>query len=72
MLVLGRFGRVQLCAILWTVACQVPLSMGLSRQEYWSCHVLLQGIFPTPGAIPHLLYWQAGSLPLVPPGQLSA
>ena len=22
--------------ILWTVACQVPLSMGFSRQEYWS------------------------------------
>ena len=20
----------------WTVACQVPLSMGFSRQEYWS------------------------------------
>ena len=23
-------------AIPWTVACQAPLSMGLSRQEYWS------------------------------------
>ena len=23
-------------AILWTVACQAPLSMGFSRQEYWS------------------------------------
>ena len=22
--------------ILWTVACQAPLSMGLFRQEYWS------------------------------------
>ena len=22
--------------ILWTVACQAPLSMGFSRQEYWS------------------------------------
>ena len=21
--------------ILWTVACQAPLSMGLSREEYW-------------------------------------
>ena len=28
--------RVQLFAILWTVARQVPLSMGFSRQEYWS------------------------------------
>ena len=25
-----------LTATLWTVACQVPLSMGFSRQEYWS------------------------------------
>ena len=22
--------------ILWTVACQAPLSVGFSRQEYWS------------------------------------
>ena len=28
--------RVQLFATLWTVAHQAPLSMGLSRQEYWS------------------------------------
>ena len=28
----------------WTVACQAPLSMGFSRQEYWS------GLpFPPPG-----------------------
>ena len=25
-----------LCDVLWTVACQAPLSMGFSRQEYWS------------------------------------
>ena len=25
-----------LSAILWTVALQAPLSMGFSRQEYWS------------------------------------
>ena len=35
----------------WTVACQAPLSMGFSRQEYWSCHALLQGI-PDPGIEP--------------------
>ena len=30
--------------ILWTVACQAPLSMRFSRQEYWS------GLpFPSPG-----------------------
>ena len=27
--------HVQLFATLWTVAHQVPLSMGFSRQEYW-------------------------------------
>ena len=35
------------------------------------CHFLLQGIFLTQGSNPHLLcllHWQAGSLPLVPPG----
>ena len=26
----------QLCPTPWTVACQAPLSMGFSRQEYWS------------------------------------
>ena len=30
------FSRVQLFATPWTVALQVPLSMGFSRQEYWS------------------------------------
>ena len=27
---------LQSCLISWTVACQAPLSMGFSRQEYWS------------------------------------
>ena len=31
----------------WTVACQAPLSMGFSSQEYWS------GLpFPSPGDLP--------------------
>ena len=34
--VLSHFSRVRLCATLWTVACQAPLSVGFSRQEYWS------------------------------------
>ena len=34
--VLGRFSHVQPFATPWTVAHQAPLSMGLSRQEYWS------------------------------------
>ena len=33
---LSRFSRVQLFAAPWTVACQARLSMGFSRQEYWS------------------------------------
>ena len=36
-----------------------------SISEYWSgCHVLLHGIFLTQELNPHLLYWQADSLPL--------
>ena len=32
----------------WTVAHQAPLSMGFSKQEYWS------GLpFPSPGDLPH-------------------
>ena len=38
---------VQLFAIPWTVAHQAPLSMGFSRQEYWT------GLpFPSPGDRP--------------------
>ena len=33
---LSRFSLVRLCAILWTAAHQDPLSIGFSRQEYWS------------------------------------
>ena len=29
------FSHVSLFATSWTVACQVPLSMEFSRQEYW-------------------------------------
>ena len=36
MLVLSQFSIVQLFATLWTVAHQAPLSMGFSRQDYWS------------------------------------
>ena len=34
--VLSHFSHVWLFATLWTVAHQTPLSMGFSRQEYWS------------------------------------
>ena len=40
--------RVRLFVTLWTVARQAPLSMGFSRQEYWS------GLpFPSPGDLPN-------------------
>ena len=32
---LGHFSHVWLFATLWTVACQAPLSIGFSKQEYW-------------------------------------
>ena len=54
----------------WTVACQAPLSMGFSRQEYWS------GLpFPSPGHLPDpgIELWspalQVDSLPSEPPGK---
>ena len=34
--VLSHFDHISLIATLWTVARQAPLSMGFSRQEYWS------------------------------------
>ena len=43
----------------WTVACQAPLSMGFSRQEYWSgLPFLLQETFLTQGPNPHILRWR--------------
>ena len=46
--VLSHFSCVQLLQILWTVACQAPLAMGFSRQEYWS------GLScPPPGDLPN-------------------
>ena len=45
--VLSRFSRVRLIATLWIVAHQAPLSMGFSRQEYWSGFP-----FPSPGDLP--------------------
>ena len=68
----------RLFAALWSVAHQASLSMGFSRQEYWSgCHFLLQGIFPTQGSnpqpLPHLLHcrwilpcWAIGEAPSSP------
>ena len=55
----------------WTVAHQACLSMGFSRQEYWSGFPFLAPEdLPTPGTEPTALMplaWAGGSLPLAPP-----
>ena len=61
--------RVQLFATPWTVAHQATLSMGFSRQEYWSgLPFLSSGDLPDPG-INRSPVLQADSLPPEPPGK---
>ena len=71
---LSHFSCVRLFVTLWTVAIQAPLSMGFSRQEYWS------GLpCPSPGNLPNLGIEPASlvspamvnGLTLVPPRKLS-
>ena len=48
----------------WTVACQAPLFMGFSRQEYWSGLPLPSpGDLPDPRISPGSPALQADSLP---------
>ena len=69
--------HVHLCSVVsdsatpWTVACQAPLSIGFSRQEYWSglpfpppADFPDQGIKPMSPVSPAL---EVGSLPLAQP-----
>ena len=66
--------HVQLFVVPWTIAHQTPLSMELSRPEYWRWLP-----FPTRRDLPplqgrnlsilHLLHWQVDSLPLAPAGK---
>ena len=46
------FSRIQLFATPWTVAYQVPPSMGFSRQEYWSGLPFPSPDLPHPGIEP--------------------
>jgi len=55
--------HVQLFATLWTVACQVPLSMA-GKNTGVGCHILLQGICLTQGSNLCLLPCQTYSSPL--------
>ena len=70
MCMLSHFSNVRLCETLWTVAHQVPLSMGFSRQEYWSGL-----LYPPPGDLPNSQIastspaLQVDSLPTEPPGK---
>ena len=69
--VLSPIGHVEVFATPWTAAHQIPLSMGFSRQEYWS------GLSsPSPGDLPKPRIKpsfptssasQADSLPTKPP-----
>ena len=53
---LSHFSRVQLFVTLWTVARQAPLSLEVSRQEYWSgLPCPLPGDLPNPGIEPESL-----------------
>ena len=50
---LSHFNHVQLFVTLWTVAHQASLSMGFSKQEYWSgLPCPLPGDFPNRGIEP--------------------
>ena len=56
----------------WTVAYQAPLSMGFSRQEYWSGLPFSSlGDLPDPGTEPVFPELQADSLLSEPPGNTS-
>ena len=62
--------RVQLFVTPWTVAYQVPPSMGFSRQEYWSgLPFPSPGYFPDPGIEPGSPTLQADALTSEPPGK---
>ena len=62
--------HIRLFATPWTVACQAPLSMGFSRQEYWSgLQFPSPGDLPDPGIKPAPPALQVNSLPTEPSGK---
>ena len=68
--VLSRSSCVWVFATPWAIALQAPLSMGFSRQEYWSglpCPP--PGDLPNPGIEPGSSALQANSLPSEQPGK---
>ena len=70
MLCLVSQSCLTLCKSMNYIAHQAPLSMGFSRQEYWSelpCPP--PGDFPKPGIEPRSRTLQADALPPEPPGK---
>ena len=69
----GCCSHVWLFGTTWTVAHQASLSMGFSKQGYWSGLLCLPpGDHPNPRITPSslsLLNWQEDSLPLSVPGK---
>ena len=67
---LSRYSHVRLLATLWTIAHQALLSIGFSRQDFWSGFPC-----PPPGDLPYPEIkrvspaLQADSLPTEPPGK---
>ena len=67
---LRHFSCFGLFSTPWTVACQAPLSMGFSRQEYWSgLPSPPPGDLPDPGIEARSSALRADSLPSEPPGK---
>ena len=73
MCVLSRFNRVLLFVTLWAESHQASLVWDFpGKNTAVGGHALFQGIFLTHGSnlcFPCPLHWQAGSLPLLPPGK---
>ena len=66
----SKLSRVRLFATPWTVAHHAPLSMGFSRQEYWSGLLFPSPEdLPNPGIKPGSPALQADALTSEPPGK---
>ena len=66
----SRLSHVQLFVTPWSLASQVPVSMEVSRQEYWSrLPSPSPGDLPDPRMDPGSPTLQADSLPSEPPGK---
>ena len=62
---LSHYSHVRLFVTQWTIALQAPLSMGFSRQKYWSGMTCPPpGDLPHPGVEPGFPAFQGDSLPL--------